>query len=109
MVDGLKQIVAKPKVRKEPVTADMLKAMVEAAGPDPPLSEVRLLAVCLVAFSGFLHCNELVKLKCSDITFNTEGMLINVQSSKTDQYREGASLVTTRTGLLTCPVSMMER
>ena len=44
-------------------------------------------------FSGCLHCNELVKLKCSDITFNTESMLINEQSSKTDQYWEGASLV----------------
>ena len=108
-VEGLKRILAKPKVRKEPVTADMLKAMVEAAGPDPPLSEVRLLAVCLVAFAGFLRCNELVKLKCSDIIFNTEGMSINVQSSKTDQYREGASLVIARTGLVTCPVSMMER
>ena len=60
------------------MTADMLKAMVEAAGPDPPLTKVRLLAVCLVAFAGFLRCYELVKLKCSNITFNTEGMLINV-------------------------------
>ena len=34
-------MLAKPKVRKEPVTADMLKAMVEATGPEPPLSEVR--------------------------------------------------------------------
>ena len=49
-VEGMKRILAKPKVRKEPVTADMLKAMVEAAGPDPPLSDVRLLAVSLVAF-----------------------------------------------------------
>ena len=55
-----------------------------------------MLAVCLVAFAGFLHCNELIKLKCSDITFNAEGMVINVQSSKTDQYRECASLVIAR-------------
>ena len=108
-LEGLKRILAKPKVRKEPVTADMLKAMVEAAGPDPSLTEVRLLAVCLVAFAGFLRCNELIKLKCSDITFNAEGMVINVQSSKTDQYREGASLIIARTGSATCPVSMMER
>ncbi|KAL5474544.1 hypothetical protein EMCRGX_G026505 [Ephydatia muelleri] len=33
-------MLAKPKVQKEPVTADMLKAMVEATGPEPPLSEV---------------------------------------------------------------------
>ena len=64
MVEGLKRLLAKPKVQKEPVTADMLKAMVDAAGPDPPLSEVRLLAVCLAAFEDSLHCNELMKLKC---------------------------------------------
>ena len=33
-----------------PVTADMLKAMVDAAGSEPSLSEVRLLAVCLLVF-----------------------------------------------------------
>ena len=49
-LEGLKRMLAKPKVQKEPVTADMLKAMVEAAGPEPPLSEVRLLAAYLVIF-----------------------------------------------------------
>ena len=92
-MEGLKRMLAKPKVQKEPVTANMLKAMVEATGPEPHLSKVRLLAICLEAFAGFLHCNDLIKLKCSDITFNAEDMVINVQSSKTDQYRECASLV----------------
>eukprot|EP00731_Ephydatia_muelleri_P008495 Em0004g833a len=73
-------MLAKPKVQKEPVMANILKAMVEATGPEPPLSDVRLLAVWLVAFAGFLHCNELIKLKCYDITFNAEGIVINVQS-----------------------------
>ena len=39
-------------------------------------------------------------------------MVIKVVSCKTDQYREGASLIIARTGLLhqaTCPVSMMQR
>ena len=108
-LEGLRRILAKPKVRKEPVTADMLKAMVEAAGPAPSLTEVRLLAVCLVAFAGFMRCDELIKLKCEDITFNTESMVIRIVSSKTDQYREGSSLVIARTGELTCPVGMMEK
>ena len=104
-------MLAKPTVRKAPVMANIhvLKAMVEATGPEPPLSDVRLLAVGLEAFAGFLHCNELIKLKCSDITFNAEGTVINVQSSETDQYREYASLVTAHTGSVTCLVSMMER
>ena len=36
-------------------------------------------------------------------------MVINVVSSKTDQYREGASLVIARTGTPTCPVDMMQK
>ena len=85
-LEGLRRMLAKPKVRKEPVTADMLKAMVEAAGSAPSLTEFRLLAVCLVAFAGFMQCDELIRLRCEDITFNAEGMIINIVSCKTDQY-----------------------
>ena len=92
-LEGLRRILAKPKVRKEPVTADMLKAMVEAAGSAPSLREVRLLAVCLVVFAGFMRRDELVKLKCADVTFNAKGMVVKIESSKTDQYQDGASLV----------------
>ena len=59
----------------------------EAPGSAPSLMEVRLLAGCLVAFAG---CDELVKLRCADITFNAEG---KIESSKTDQYRDEASWV----------------
>ena len=55
--------------------------MVESVGPDPSLTEVRI---------GFLRCDELIKLKCSDTTIKAESMVINVASSKTDQYREGS-------------------
>ena len=86
-LECLKCTLARPKVRKEPIAADMLKAMVEAAGPDPSLTEIRLLAVCLLAFAEFKRCDELVKLKCDDITFSSESasMVVRVQSSKSDQ------------------------
>lgn len=58
-LERLQCMLAKPKTRKDPVMADMLKEMVEDAGSTPSLMEVRLLAVCLVAFAGFLHCNEI--------------------------------------------------
>ena len=44
-MEGLKRMLAKPKVQKEPVMANILKAMVEATGPEPPLSDVRLLGL----------------------------------------------------------------
>ena len=87
----------------------MLQTIVRVAGPSPSLTEVRLLAICLVAFAGFLRSDELTRLRCKDVTFNEDGMVINAVSSKTDQFREGASLVIARTGTPTCPVSMMQK
>ena len=71
---GLRRLLAQPKKRKEPITAEMLKSMVESVGLTPSLTEVRLLAVCLLAFAGFMRCDELVKLQCIDIVFNDKGM-----------------------------------
>ena len=88
---------------------DLLRAMVDLVGQEPSLSDVRLLVLCLVAFAGFMHCDELFKLQCSDIAFGTESMTINITSSKTDQYRKGSTLVIARTGTPTYPVAMMER
>ena len=91
------------------MTAEMLKDMVDAAGPEPSLSEVRLLAVCLLVFAGFLRREELLKLVYADVQFNQEGLVLSIKSSKTDQFREGATLVVARIGASTCPVEMMER
>ena len=97
------------KLALQPVTVEMLKSMVEAAGPEPSLSEVRLLAVCLLASAGFLRCDELLKLECADVEFNVEGLVLCIRSSKTDQFREGASLVVSEAGTSTCRVGMMEQ
>ena len=62
-------------------------------GPDPSLMEVRLLAMCLVSFAGFLRCVELITLNCSDITINAVSMIFTVASSKTDQYKRDLPLL----------------
>ena len=43
--------------------------------------------------------------RCADVTFNAEGMVVQIQTSKIDQYR----IVIACTGQVTCPVGMMER
>ena len=54
--------LAKPVSRKEPITPDMLRAIVESMSQSPSLSEVRLTLVALVAFAAFLRYDELAKL-----------------------------------------------
>ena len=109
MVAGLKRSLVKPKTKKEPVTVDMLSALVHSMGVPPSLSELRLAASCLLAFAAFLRYDELAKLRCCDITFSQTGMRVHILSSKTDQYRQGDTVLVARSGSPTCTVTMMER
>ena len=108
VLEGLQCKLAKPKVRKEPVTSDMMSAMVNSLGAAPSLTDVRLVAACLLEFSAFLRYDELAKLRCCDITFSHTRMSIHILSSKTDQYRQGDNILVSRTGSSTCPVGMLE-
>ena len=102
---GLQCKLAKPKVKKEPITASMLTTLVESLGTSPTLSDVQLAAGVLLSFAAFLRYNELSGLRCCDIRFT-----VHITSSKTDQYQQGDSVVVVaRTRTTTCPVAMMER
>ena len=106
---GLKRLLAKPKVKKEPITADMLATLVKSLGQSPSLADVRLAASCLLAFAAFLRFDELAKLRSCDVKISEASMTVYIASSKTDQYRQGESVLIARTGSPTCPVAMLEK
>lgn len=108
-VAGFQRQLAKPKVKKEPVTVQMLSALVESLGTSPTLSDIRLAASTLLSFSAFLRYDELAKLRCCDVSFSEQYMTIRILSSKTDQLRQGDSVMVARTGSPTCPVAMLQR
>ena len=109
VMEGLQRVLAKPKVKKEPVTPQMLQKMVMSLSATPTLTEVRLCAICLLAFSAFLRHEEITKIRCCDITLSSDKMEVHILSSKTDQFRQGAVVPIARSGLSTCPVAMIER
>ena len=49
VMEGLQQQPAKPKLWKEPMSSDMLTALVENLGGGPALTDVCIMAACLVA------------------------------------------------------------
>ena len=109
VLEGLQRQLAKPKVQKEPLSSDMLTALVESLGANPTLSDVRLVAACVLVYAAFLHYDELAKLRCCNVTFKDTHMEVHTTSSKTDQYRQGDSVVVARTGSATGPVALLER
>ena len=86
---------------------EMLAAMV--CSSDDSLTDLRLMSMALLAFSAFLRCDELIKLRVCDVSFAAESMTISLPKSKTDQYRDGSAVVVARSGTQTCPVTMLEK
>ena len=81
----------------------------ESMSQCPSLSEMRLTSVAFVAYAAFLRYDKLAKLRCCDVKFLPDCMMLHITRSKIDQFCEGASVTVAHTGQPTCPVSMLEK
>ena len=61
------------------------------------------MAMALLAFAGFLRFDELSSLKLKDVVSHATYFELFIESSKTDQYREGAVVPIVKTGTKLCP------
>ena len=82
--EGLHRKLAKPVVKKQPVSATLLQKMVQSLGHAPSLSDIRLVSVALLAFAGFLRYSEISGLRCCDVSFKTGYMSVHIVRSKTE-------------------------
>ena len=103
-LEGLQCFLAKPVVRKEQITLEMLGAMDDDANESGSLSKLRLVTACLLSFAGFLRFDELINLRPCDFAFSQPMLLIRMVRSKTDQLQHGDEVLVARTKKSTCPV-----
>ena len=107
-LEGLQRSLAKPAVKKEPITVEMLEAIVSDAQQSGTLMDLRLATACLLGFAGFLCFNELVNLKPCNLEIRDDMLRIRIGRSKTDQLRQGDEVLIARTSSRTCPVAILE-
>ena len=107
-LEGLQRSLAKPVIKKEPITVETLEAIVKDAERSGTLGDLRLATACLLGFSGFLRFSELINLRPCDFKISDEMMTIKIRHSKTDQWRQGDEVLVARTANRTCPVAMIE-
>ena len=107
-LEGLKRACAKPVQKKAPFSTEMLQAIVQDVRKNNRLADIRLAAVCLLAFAGFFRYDQLANIRPCDLQLSPDGVTIGIPRSKTDQYRQGNEVVIARTRSDTCPVAMLE-
>ena len=109
VLEAVKWEIAKPVVKKEPITPEMISSICyKFPGRNANLSDLRLAAICVTAYSAFLCYNELASLRCCDLSFCDTFVKIYVFKSKTDVYRDCAHVLLAKSDLA-CVASVSAR
>ena len=107
-LDGLWRSLAKPVVKKELATVEMLEAIVDDMEKSGSLSDLQLATACLLGFAGFMRAAEVLELRPCDCVVSEGMMKVHVMGSKRDQLRQGDEVLLARTKSRTCLVAMLE-
>ena len=78
---GLQRQLAKPVVKKEPFTVEMLDLIARNANESGTLEDLRLATACLLGYSGYLHFTEIISLCPCDFTVMQDMMRIKIIKS----------------------------
>ena len=106
-LEAAKRRLGRETVKKEPVTPEMLCAMIETSADN--LKGLRVCTMCVLAYVGFLRFDELSAITRSDIHFYQAYFELFIGSAKNDVYRSGNRIVIARTGSSTCPYNLLQK
>lgn len=106
--EGAKRRLATPVLKKEPITPEILLNMYNSKFIEGDLMSQRFISACLLAYAGFLRISELLQIKRCDISIESCYMSLDIPKSKTDIYRDGNTVIISRTSSVLCPVRNLE-
>ena len=93
--------------RKEPLSVEVLKEIVEGADLSNVL-ELRNVCLYVLSYAGFFRSEEVLNIRMSNIRFYEGFMIIKVDKSKTDQLRQGDEVVIAQSEGNVCPVFLLK-
>ena len=109
MLEAAKRLKSQPVKRNDVITSDMLVALCDQYTGNFALTDIRDLTMILMCYTGFLRFDETSKLKCNDVTFHDDHFILNIKSSKTDQFRSGNKVMVAKGHTSACAYAMLTR
>lgn len=99
---GIRRVHSKAQRQVKPILTQDVIMMISSL----PLTVQgkRDAALVLLAFSGAFRRSELSNLNCSDVSFTSEGMIVRLRRSKTDQLGHTREIAVPASNARICPV-----
>ncbi len=102
---GIRRTIGTAKLQKAPATAQVMRELL-AHCPDTPIGK-RDRALLVLGFAGAFRRSELVALQVEDLAEATDGLVVTIRRSKTDQEGAGQEVAILR-GVKLCPVAAVQ-
>ena len=101
---------SQPVMKKKPITTEIIRSILDFHNKEgASLKDLRIAALCSLAFAGFFRYDELSNLVPMHIEFHSDYIRIFVLRSKTDVYREGNCVFISASRSKYCPVGVLQR
>ncbi|XP_072175243.1 integrase/recombinase xerD homolog [Diadema setosum] len=108
LLESAKRRPYKSVKRRDIISSDEIIQLCEKYDGSEDLLVLRDLAYIVISFAGFLRFNEMQSLRASDICFYDDHMSLQLNKSKTDQYRKGSTVVLSRGESSACPLRVLK-
>lgn len=109
ILESSKRVAPKKRDKKEPVSTENIISICEMFKNSIDLLVIRDLCMMLLSFAGFLRYDEVSSLCYSDIKVHESHLVLHIQKSKTDQYRQSTEVLISRGTTVACPYNMFLR
>ena len=107
LLTGIRRQLFRPAVSKEPLTLEILQEAYDLLeGSGGRLQDWRTLVRMNLQYYGMLRWSEVANLRVDDVKFCTDGMVLHIRRSKTDQAGKGDFVRVRMTEAESCPVEM---
>jgi integrase len=106
VIAGLKRMLAAPSSPKEPFTPENIKSIFNITNKQS-LTEIRNASLITLAYFAFLRVDELLHIQLKDITFFDSHLQLCIPKAKTDQLRQGTTVVVAKIKGNQCPVELL--
>ncbi|XP_052105787.1 integrase/recombinase xerD homolog, partial [Mytilus californianus] len=109
IVEASKRTTTKTSNKKDPVSAEILIELCTHFKDSDDLLIIRDLTMILLSFSGFLRYDEISSLRFKDVVIHDNYLILYINKSKTDQYRQGNEILISKGLSIACPYVMFIR
>lgn len=109
LLESAKRLRSVPVKKKDIVDTEMIKQLCDLYTESSDLGSIRDLSMILCGYAGFLRFSEISELRCNDIVFHEDHVVLKIKKSKTDVYRQGKEVLLAKGSTCACPYEMLKR